>query len=50
MSFRRSTFLPVRISLSPFSANFLAQAMPMPLVAPVINTIFFISLDYYSFL
>ena len=47
MSLRRSTFLPVRISLSPFSANFLAQAMPMPLVAPVINTIFFISLDYY---
>jgi len=42
MSARRFSFLPVRISLSPFSANFLAQACPIPLVAPVINTVFFI--------
>ena len=38
MSDRRLSFLPVRITLSPFSANFLAQARPIPLVAPVINT------------
>ena len=44
ISFRRCSFLPVRISLSPFSANFLAQARPIPLVAPVINTILFIIL------
>ena len=43
MSARRLSFLPVRINLSPFSANFLAQARPMPLVAPVINTTLFIN-------
>jgi hypothetical protein len=37
-----AAFLPVRISLSPLSANFLAQASPMPLVAPVIRMVLFI--------
>ena len=44
MSARRLSFLPVKITLSPFSANFLAQAKPIPLVAPVINTTLFINM------
>ena len=42
ISASRCSFLPVRINLSPFSANFFAQAKPIPLVAPVINTVLFI--------
>ena len=46
ISVSRSAFLPVMISLSPFSANFLAEASPIPLVAPVIKTILFMDNNY----
>ena len=42
ISARRCSFRPVRISLSPFSANLRAQASPMPLVAPVIKIVLLI--------
>ena len=45
----RCSFLPVNITLSPFSANFLAQPKPIPLVAPVINTILFIISSFLLF-
>ena len=42
-AFSRSALRPVIMSRSPSAANFFAQASPIPEVAPVINTVLFIS-------